>query len=279
MIDLHVHSTFSDGSYTPEELAKLAAKASLTAIALTDHDSTEGLDRFLVACEKESVLGIPGIEISAEISEGTLHVLGYFVEYKDEGFQETLRQIRDGREIRNHKMIEQLNELGLELTWEEVASYAGEDVVGRPHFAQAMIARGYVKNKRKVFDKYLAKGKPGYADRFRLSVSDAISSIRAVGGVPVLAHPSTLRKETSELRDYIRELADLGMQGIEVYYSEHSEGQVMFYEGLAKEFGLTLVGGSDFHGDVNPRVSLGTGFGSLNVPDELVEALKAKRGK
>ena len=282
MIDLHVHSTFSDGSLTPEELVQIASESGLSAMALTDHDCTDGIDRFLAACAKTvdgdngGLVGIAGVELSADVDKGTMHILGYCMDHKDVAFQEALLKIREGRSDRNLKIVKRLNDLGLELTWDEVAAFAGEDVVGRPHFAMALIARGYVKTKQQAFDQYLANGKPGYVDRFRFSPSDSIDAILGAGGVPVLAHPSTLGLSSRDLRKLIGELKEQGLGGLEVYYSEHSPEVRRRYGKWAKEFGLLAVGGSDFHGALNPKINIGVGFGALNVPDEIAVELRRR---
>ena len=190
-----MHSTFSDGTYTPKELVAMARDAKLTALALTDHDSTRGIVDFLASNDEygdDSLTCIPGIEISSDVPKGTLHMLGYYVDHTDKGLDEQLLPIRDGREYRNKQILGKINDLGLELTWEEVLSVAGDDVVGRPHFAMAMIDKGFVKGKQQAFDQYLAKGKPAYADRFRLQPEKSIEMINSSGGVAVLAHPYTL---------------------------------------------------------------------------------------
>ncbi len=278
MIDLHMHSTFSDGTLTPEALAALAGGFGLTAIALTDHDSMAGTERFLAACEKEGLRGVSGVEISAQVSKGTMHILGYFVDHNDEALERELARIRNGREIRNQEILEKLRALGCELEWDEVAALTDEDVVGRPHFAMALQARGYVRDKTEAFERYLAKGKPAYAERFRLGPAESIAAIRQAGGVPVLAHPFTLQLGDSALRKVLGEFREMGLQGMEVYYSEHSPDMEETYKRMAGELGLAMSGGSDFHGDVNPRIRMGIGFGRLCVPDELVAALEARRG-
>ena len=276
MIDLHVHSTFSDGSLTPEELVEKAAGYGLSAMALTDHDGMMGIPRFLDACTKHGVRGIPGVEISVDFSGGTMHMLGYFINPEEHGIADALNRLRKGREERNLLIIGQINKLGLELSWQEVSAFAKEDVVGRPHFAQAMIARGYVKNKQEAFDKYLAKGKLAYVDRIRFTEAESIAMIRDAGGVPVLAHPYTLGLGRRRLRTLLQELVAKGLQGIEAYYSEHSIDQQRFCLSVARELGLAVAGGSDFHGAMNPNIKLGIGFGSLAIPDELVDLLQAR---
>lgn len=245
-------------------------------MALTDHDSTGGIERFLKAGEEHGMQTISGVEISAEYSPGTMHMLGYFVDHAHEHLNERLRWIRDGREGRNHEILKKLNDLGCEITWEEVTSYAGEDVVGRPHFAQALLARGYVTDKDDAFKKYLAKGKPAYADRRRLSPADCVAVISEAGGVAVLAHPFTLRVDSDALRKLVEELAAVGLQGLEAYYSEHSREKFQEYVKLCEEFGLIITGGTDFHGEMTPDIEMGSGFGSMNVPDEIADKLRAR---
>lgn len=276
MIDLHTHSTFSDGSLTPEQLVAEAERVGLTAIALTDHDTTAGLSRFLAAAERSRVRGVSGVEISAEFHPGTLHMLGYFVDPAYAPLEESLRWIREGRELRNAQILEKLQKLGMNITWEEVKSYAGEDIVGRPHFAQALQARGYVKSKDEAFERFLGKGKAAYVDRRRFAPADCIRLIREAGGVAVLAHPFTLGLNPEETRALIRNLRDAGLEGMEVYYSEHTTDMVKMYETMAGELGLVVTGGSDFHGALAPDILLGRGFGNLAVPDSVLERLDAR---
>ena len=277
MIDLHTHSTFSDGSYTPEELAAMCAEAGLTGAALTDHDTMDGLPRFLAACKEAGITGVAGVEISADVKKGGMHMLGYFVDPASESLEDVLVRIRNGRNERNLQILENLRAAGLDLTMEEIAAYAGESVVGRPHFAQAMVAKGFVKDKDEAFERYLARGKAGYAERFRFSPADSIAAIRSAGGLAVLAHPFTLGLEGASLSAFVGELAEAGLAGVEVYYSEHSPSQVREYRDIALSKGLLLTGGSDFHGQVNPAVKLGVGFGNLTVNDDLLEKLLEKK--
>jgi 3',5'-nucleoside bisphosphate phosphatase len=285
VIDLHTHSTFSDGSLTPEELVALARRRGLSALALTDHDSTAGMPRFRAACaasaaegyrEGQGLRGIAGVEISVDVAHGTLHLLGYCLDTGHAGLEQMLERIRAGRQDRNGQILKRLNDLGLTLAWEDVASLAGEEVVGRPHFAQAMLAKGYVATKEEAFDRYLGKGKAAYFDRFRLAAPQALEVLLRAGGVPSLAHPFTLDLDRAALRRYVGELRDVGLQAIEVYYSEHSPDLTAQYLALAREFGLAVTGGSDFHGEMNPKIDVGVGFGALRVPDELADALLAR---
>jgi predicted metal-dependent phosphoesterase TrpH len=276
VIDLHIHSTFSDGSMTPEEIAQEARRVGLTAIALTDHDGMNGVGRFLAACEKQGIRGVPGVEISVEFKAGTLHMLGYFVDPAAATLENALVQIRGGRADRNVLILRKLNELGYPLKWEDVAKHADTDVVGRPHFARALIEGGYARNKQDVFDRLLAKGKPAYVDRFRLTIEESIALIRGAGGVAVLAHPFHTGFHKKGLRTLVADLAGKGLGGIEAYYPEHTPSQRQFCVALADEFGLAVTGGSDFHGAANPVLKLGSGFGDLAIPDDLVDKLHAR---
>lgn len=266
MIDLHIHSTFSDGSCTPAKLVEMADEQNLEAIALTDHDSVEGIPEFLSAHPECGVKRIAGVELSAEFSPGTMHILGYCIDPHSEPLLSKLNWIKSRRSSRNGEIVEKLNAIGLPLTWDEVAEYAGSDIVGRPHFAQAMIARGYCRDKQDAFDRYLAKGKKAYIDRKRLSPQSCISLIRSAGGVAVLAHPVTLKLSHSKLLRTVGELCEMGLGGIECYYSQYSHADTAKMKSIADKFSLIMTGGSDFHGEGSPAIKLGRGFGKLHVP-------------
>jgi len=279
MIDLHSHSTFSDGSLTPAELARRAHDGGLTALALTDHDTTDGIPEFLNACGEYGLVGVPGVEISVDVPKGTMHLLGYFIDCKNSSLETVLKRIRSGRVERNDEIVAKLRGLGFNITIDDVKTFASEDVVGRPHFAMAMVKKGYVASKEAAFNLYLGKGKPAYAERYRMSELDSMGAILDAGGVPVLAHPSTMDLGRKDLKKCVEELAGKGLKGIEVYYSEHNVDQVEEYEALAKEFGLVATGGSDFHGQLNPKIELGRGFGNLKIDDCILEELRKKRRK
>jgi predicted metal-dependent phosphoesterase TrpH len=277
VIDLHTHSTCSDGSLTPGELAAAAAALKLDAVALTDHDTTAGLADFLTFAQQMGLRGIAGVEISAEHHPGAMHMLGYFLDPAHVGLQEDLARLREGRVERNRKIFDKLCALGLDLTWDEIHALAGGEVVGRPHFAQALIKRGHVKDKDEAFARLLARGRPAYAERLRLSPGDSIRMIRKAGGVPVLAHPCSLKLGRKQLRALLQELCSAGLEGLEVYHSEHNPSQTRLYHSLASELGLAMSGGSDFHGVLMPDIKLGRGFGGLRVPVDLLPKLEARR--
>ncbi|HEY8240777.1 MAG TPA: phosphoesterase, partial [Kiritimatiellia bacterium] len=218
-------------------------------------------------------------EVSADPNQGTMHVLGYCVEPTDPMLIEHLKWIREGRDSRNVEILHKLNKLGCHITMDQIKSYAGEDVVGRPHFAQALIAGGYAKDKKDAFEKYLARGKAAYVERRRLSPASTLELIRRAKGVPVLAHPFTLGLDSGALRQQVKELAEQGLLGIEVYYSEHTPERIKDYGKLAKEFNLVATGGTDFHGGNSPQVRLGFGFGGMSIPDDIPDQIEAARGK
>ena len=277
MLDLHVHSSYSDGSETPETLVALAKAAHVRALALTDHDNAFGVPDFLAACRDADFLGIAGVEVSANVESGTLHILGLGIDAENEALRDALNEVLEGREERNMRIVEKLQGLGFNISYDEVLEMAGEDVVGRPHFAQVMVARGWVDSVEEAFARYLEKGQPAYVDRFRFQPEEAIAKIRSAGGVPVMAHPMSVTEDFAELREVVAKLTDAGLRGIEAYYNGHSPETTLECLRLAKRHGLLVTGGSDFHGEsVKPGIRIGIGNGSLFVPDRLLEPLLAE---
>ena len=277
MIDLHTHSIYSDGTNTPGELVSMAEARGLKALALTDHDTVGGVDSLLAATAASPVEGVPGIELSAECESGTMHVLGYFIDHHCNALLEKIDKVRIGREKRNMEILKKLNKLGYVLMWSDVEKRAGCDVVGRPHFAEALMDRGYVKSRKAAFDLLLGKGRPAYAERYRYTARECIELILAAGGIPVLAHPATIYLPDDQLKGLVKGLKACGLGGIEAYYAEHKPDNIAKFCCWAKEFDLICTGGTDYHGDNSPDLKLGTGFGQLRVPDETLERLKAAR--
>lgn len=274
MIDLHVHSIYSDGCDTPAELVKLALSSGVKALALTDHDTTDGVEDFILACKEASLPGIVGVELSAHVSSGTLHILGLGFNPSDKPLMDALVRIRNSREERNHRILAKLNELGVPLTWEEVQGFAGDDVIGRPHFAQAIVARGLAASVAEVFERFLQKGAPAYADRLRLAPVECVELIRNAGGIPVVAHPLTWEYDTTVLERSLAELQEAGLLGLEAYHSSHDSGDVVELLRIAAKRGLLVTGGTDYHGfAVKPDVRLGFGNGSTPAPDNLLQSL------
>lgn len=275
-IDLHIHTTASDGSLTPSQVVRYAREKGLKAIAITDHDTIHGNEEAMKEGIREGMEVIPGVEISVDYSPGTMHMLGYFIDTDDPTLNEKLTLLQDSRADRNPRIIEKLNKLGLALTYDEVVQASGGGQVGRPHMAQVLLEKGYVKSIKEAFDKYLGKGAPAYLDKFRLGAAEAISMISDAGGIPVLAHPFTLYcKSSEELDALVKNLVHQGLQGLEVYYSEHDKRQMSSYQLLAKRYHLSITGGSDFHGKNMKGIDLGTGRGNLKIPYTVLDNLKA----
>jgi predicted metal-dependent phosphoesterase TrpH len=275
MIDLHVHTTASDGTLSPTEMVRHAHARGLSAVAITDHDTVEGVAEALAAGAEAGIEVVPGIEISAEHHLGALHVLGYYMCHEDERFLERISVLQQARNNRNPRIIERLRELGISITLEQVQHEAETGQVGRPHFAKVMVQQGYVRTVREAFDRYLKKGAPAYVDKYRFEPEEAIGCIRDAGGVAVLAHPAVIgRHGSAVLQELVASLKACGLQGIEVYYPEHSPRQQQVYQGFARQYSLIETGGSDFHGNQVNGTAIGTGRGSLHVPDQLLQQLK-----
>ncbi len=267
-VDLHSHTTASDGTFTPTQLVNEAARRGVRVLAVTDHDSTDGLAEALAAAAAHPLLEIvPGIEINCDVPGAEVHVLGYCMDYHAGWFQEFCRAQREERRRRVHAMTARLAELGMPVDPEEVLALVQEGSAGRPHVARAMVQRGYVKSVREAFDKYLASGRPAHVPRRKLAPDEAVRLIRRAAGVPVLAHPGLAGRD-----DLIPSLIAAGLMGIECYYPEHSAAQRGAYVQMCKDHGLVPTGGSDFHG---PAVRSGT-LGNPPIPLSVWESLKAK---
>ncbi len=270
MIDLHSHTTASDGSLSPRELVQEAVRRGVRILAITDHDSTEGLAEAITEAAKHPPLEIvPGIELNTDVEGGEIHILGLFIDHHAEWFQVLLRELREERVQRIYRMAERLDKLGLSIDPKEVFALVKEGSAGRPHVAQVLVQRGYVKTVREAFDRYLKNGGPASVPRKKLSPETAIDVIRRAAGVPVFAHPGLSGKD-----ELIPDLIRAGLQGIECYYHEHSPLQTAAYLQLCKEHNLVITGGSDYHG---PHLGRSNHLGSPSVPASAYEALKAVR--
>ena len=278
MIDMHTHTTASDGSYSPRELVQMAGDIGLEALAVTDHDSLDGLPEALEAGKNLGLEVVKGIEISAEFTPGTMHILGYDLDHSHEALNNKISTLQEARRTRNPRIISRLNDMGMDITMEEVTAAAGGGQVGRPHFAKVMLEKGYIGTTKEAFNKYLAKGGPAYIEKFRLSPRESLELILEAGGLPVLAHPFSLKFDTEAgLESQIAELVEYGLVGLEVYYSEHTPEMSQSYLRLAKKYDLAPTGGSDFHGVTKGAIKLGTGKGDLAVPYSLLAGLRSKR--
>jgi len=272
-IDLHVHSNKSDGSLTPAELVRHAKQAGLEVIALTDHDTTAGLGKAQAEGKKQGLEVIPGIELSMEMKGGTFHLLGFGIRETEE-LHSALQKFIEGRFVRNRKILEKLSQLDMPISNEELEAKVPGATPGRPHIARLMLEKGYVDSYLEAFDLYLKKGAPAYQDRFRMNDREGILLIRDAGGIPVMAHPFSMKLEAWQLEEYVTTLMDYGLMGIEAYYTKHTEEQKNQYLKIAKKHGLLVTGGSDFHGVSKPRISIGVGYGELKIPYELYKTLK-----
>jgi len=279
-VDLHLHTTASDGVKSPSDLVRYAKTRGLQAIAITDHDTIEGLEEGLAEGERIGFEVIPGIEISAEHSPGSMHLLGYFIDPSHPLLKHRLEYLQKARAERNPKMVEKLNRLGVNITYEEVLEASGKGQVGRPHFAQVLMGKKYVKSFQEAFDRYLKKGAPAYVDKMRFAPGEALHFINEAKGIAVLAHPNTLGLNGySELEDLILQLLKEGLRGIEVFYPEHSPADIAQYKGLAERYGLVMTGGTDYHGIEKNGLEIGVGRGEMRLPYSMVEGLKAIRSQ
>jgi predicted metal-dependent phosphoesterase TrpH len=273
LIDLHTHSTASDGTFEPSELVILAKNTGLKALALTDHDTTEGLKSAYKTALEVGLPFVCGVEISVKFSgPGHFHLLGYFLKPEVPELKDTLERLQKARDERNKKMVEKLQALGISISMEELREVAKGEI-GRPHIANLLVKKGVVKSFEEAFEKYLKKGAPAYVPKALLSPQEAIELVLKAKGIPVLAHPVTLKLNYLELKNYLKELKDFGLMGIEAYYTEHSPEFTKVLLEYAKEFGFLVTGGSDFHGANKPDIKLGKGLGNLRVPFECYENL------
>jgi 3',5'-nucleoside bisphosphate phosphatase len=274
-VDLHLHSTTSDGTDTPSVVIGHAAAAGLTAVALTDHDTLEGLAEAAAAAERLGIGLVPGVELSLEWPLGGMHLLVYHLEPGPGPLQDRLASLQLGREQRNLEVVERLTAFGWPITIEDIVEESGGGVVGRPHIAAVLVRIGAADSIADAFDRWLARGRPGYVDRVRLSPDEAIGLARRSGAVPVLAHPHTTGVSADDYERTFAELAGMGLAGIEAWYAEYPDELRRHIAALAGGLGLIATGGSDYHGTYKPGLSVGSGHGDLVVPDDVVAAIAA----
>lgn len=274
-IDLHIHSTASDGTDTPEEILSRAIALGLKAIAITDHDTVDGVARLFGGHTPQGIELLTGVEISSSPPSpfncsGNFHILGYGIDICNPELHSTLKILQQAREDRNPLMIKKLRDLGMDITHEEVAREAGDGLVGRPHMARLMIQKGYVSSIAEAFDRFLGRDKPAFVDKFRLDCEKALDVIHNAGGISVLAHPVTVNLDNGQTMDTLVEtMANMGLNGLETYYTTHTSEDIEHYLCLADKFRLIVTGGSDYHGTLKNNIQMGRGNGSLNVPYEL----------
>lgn len=282
IIDLHVHSTASDGTYTPAEVAKLAKTIGLSAIALTDHDTIDGLEEFQKAGAALDIETIAGIEFAAlwtKHHRPEIHIVGLGFDPNHPVLSERMKDIKESRNIRNQKMCEKLSSIGLHLTLDEVAANAGGEIITRAHFANVLLQKGYIAKKEDAFSRYISTGLPGYVEREFLSPKLCIQTIKAAGGAAVLAHPTLYGLNLEQLEELCAELIPCGLDGIECQYSTYSPSETKAITALAEKMHLLPSGGSDFHGKNKPNIHLGSGKNNLAIPYSFWEELKKRRQK
>ena len=278
MIDLHTHSNASDGSDSPSELLRNAVRAGLSAIALTDHDTISGLPEFLRAADGSGLTAVPGVEISSNLYNKEIHILGLFVDPVSPELNAFLENLRNRRNIRNRQMIEKLNIIGYQITLEELQNAAPGESVGRPHVAELLVRKGYFASIQEAFDSCLKRGARAYTPREPLPPGECINAIHVAGGLAFWAHPVYgSRGERATVRRFLKVLVPLGLDGLEAYYSSFTERQTAMLNEMAQAFGILRTGGTDYHGEeVHPGIRLGVGNGDLYVPDELLTFMQEK---
>jgi predicted metal-dependent phosphoesterase TrpH len=277
MIDLHIHTDASDGSLSPSVVVKLAVETGLEAIAITDHDSVEGVDEFLEHCGKSGIEGVSGIEIGVDFEPGQLHLLGYFIDPGSEDLRSFTNRLRSDRMTRSEKVIEKLNKVGIDLNVEDVVREAGESPPGRPHIALALRNMSFVPSIEEAFRKFLGRDKEAYVERCKPTFDEAVATITGAGGVPVLAHPASLGLGEGELFDTLEDLVGRGLMGVEAYHPTQGEEFRKDLMEMAGKLSIVITGGSDFHGEVRPEWKLGVGVGEMRIPYSVFDKLKSRR--
>jgi len=278
VIDLHCHSIFSDGTDTPETLATLADGAGLRALALTDHDTLAGLERFLACQSRVRTELVPGVELSCRYLGRVLHVLGLFIDPADPTFQARIEDMRGRRIDRNRIMVARLRDMGVDITWEEVAALAPTDSVSRTHFARALVKHGAAGSPQDAFRRFIGDDGPAFVPLKDLTPRDAATWIREAGGVSVVAHPGRFSHRSFRWEEAMADLKAQGIQGLEAHYPDYGPLEHKYFLELAETLDMVPSGGSDYHGDHKPGQHLGVGTGSLHVPDAVLDLLRGRRG-
>ncbi len=272
-VDLHVHTSVSDGKYTPEEIVRKSALLGLKYLAICDHDTVDGVAPAIEAAKRYPGLTvIPGVEMSTLAVGSEVHMLGYFIDYNDSAFRKLLAELSDSRIGRAQAIVAKLNEMGIKIEWSRVQELAGDGTIGRPHIANAMLEKGYVSTFKEAFDKYIAQGGPAYVERSKITPAEAVGIILKAKGLPVLAHPFTV----DEPEKLIAELKECGLAGIEVYYANYSPDERKSLVKLAAKYNLVAAGGSDYHGIDDAIETLP---GESETPVEAAEQLIALAGR
>ncbi|MDO4294122.1 MAG: PHP domain-containing protein [Eubacteriales bacterium] len=277
MVDLHVHSDKSDGSFTPSQLVELAAQKGLSAFALTDHDTTAGVKEAMAAGAARGIEVIPGIEFSTEYYGKDIHIVGLFIDEDAPAFQAQIHRFVQARVERNEKMCALLAAAGIDISYEKLTEAFPGSVITRGHYSRYLLDHGYVKSLPEAFDRYLGDHTKYFVPREKITPTQAVSLILEVKGIPILAHPTLYHMGRENLSTLVRHLKKAGLIGLEAIYSTYSAGEEREMRQLASHYGLLISGGSDFHGKSKPNLELGTGYGKLFVPEDVLLSLKEKR--
>ena len=278
-IDLHTHSLCSDGAQTPADVVRTAREAGLSAIALSDHDNIDGVQEAMDAGKALGVEVIPAVELSAQ-SDTELHILGYFVDIHNKRLQDTMKYALQVRDERQEETCRKLNEQGFSITMDELREEAhGNPVLCRAHFAQIMVRKGYAESVKDAFNRYLSVGCYAYSNRQALTGPEAISVIREAGGIAVAAHLHLIKMPDEQLREYLKSLIPYGLDGVEGYYTDYTPDMQVRYQAMAKELGLVISGGTDYHGANKPHISIGKGRGNLEIPYSVLDSLRARHAE
>jgi len=276
LIDLHTHSLCSDGAQTPADVVRTAANAGLAAIALSDHDCITGVEEAMNAGKAMGVEVIPAVELSAQ-SDTELHILGYFIDIRNKILQDAMAYALQVRDERQEETCRKLNEQGFAITMDELREEAhGNPVLCRAHFAQIMVRKGYAESVKDAFNRYLSVGCYAYSNRQALTATEAVSLIRQAGGIAVAAHLHLIKKPDDELREYLKGLIPYGLDGIEGYYTDYTPDMEARYRAMAKELGLVISGGTDYHGANKPHIAIGKGRGNLEIPYSVLDGLRER---
>jgi len=278
-IDLHTHSLCSDGAQTPADVVRTAHAAGLAAIALSDHDCIEGVQTAIDTGKMLGVEVIPAVELSAQ-SETELHILGYFIDIHNKKLNDAMAYALQVRDQRQEETCRKLNEQGFDITMEELREEAhGNPVLCRAHFAQIMVRKGYAESVKDAFSRYLSVGCYAYSNRQALTAQEAVSLIREAGGIAVAAHLHLIKKPDDELREYLKSLIPYGLDGVEGYYTDYTPDMEQRYRAMAKELGLVISGGTDYHGANKPHISIGKGRGELEIPYSVLDGLRQRHSE
>lgn len=276
-VDLHVHSDKSDGSMTPAALTAYAAKKGLRAFALTDHDTVDGLSEALEAAKDYPDLEvIPGIELSTEYKGRDIHIVGLYIRYEDPVFRKHLADFRASRILRNEKMCKNLADAGIDISFDKLQAEFAGSVITRTHYARYLLSHGYVGSLKEAFDRYVGDHTKYFVPREKVTPSQAVTLILNAGGIPVLAHPVLYHMSDAALDELVAQLKEAGLVGMECIYSSYSASEERDMKRLANKYDLAYSGGSDFHGSAKPGLDLATGYGSLFVPETILDNLIEK---